>query len=77
MFKMASSLWVIAMCVRHVELPLLENMQHTGVGKSRFTVVSTQNIVYSFKVCLSLASRLQECINNEGQQVHSATVTFF
>jgi len=28
-FKMANSLWVIAMCVRHVELPLLENVQHT------------------------------------------------
>jgi len=28
MFKMANSLCVIAMCVRHVELPLSENVQH-------------------------------------------------
>ena len=38
------------------------------------------------KVCLSVTSRLQDCVNNEGQQfehvrdcteVHCATVTFF
>jgi hypothetical protein len=43
MFKMANSLWVIAVCIRHVLLPLLDNVQRLFIAAYDINIFTQPN----------------------------------